>query len=190
MEIYTKPRDFAVVLFGPLHPLSSHLGKASCTSRHIIVCVVTYIWGTISVDITSSARIFKLLMSSRIDSSLCSLAGRYNNPIPSRFLARLDSLKIPALIKPWRKESVERLQEPNKGQCGANILFLTDPVFVNLSRSTRNRCLAWRNRFLGSLNVYKYGLCAYESTYAGFTSFPAWGNLCKEISYSSPSAVS
>jgi hypothetical protein len=30
-------------------------------------------------------------------SSLCSLAGRYDNPIPPRFLAPIDSLKIPAL---------------------------------------------------------------------------------------------
>ena len=29
--------------------------------------------------------------------SLCSLAGRYDNPVPSRFLAPIDCLKIPAL---------------------------------------------------------------------------------------------
>ncbi len=29
--------------------------------------------------------------------SLCSLAGRYDNPIPPRFLAPIDSLKVPAL---------------------------------------------------------------------------------------------
>jgi hypothetical protein len=29
-------------------------------------------------------------------SSLCSLAGRYDNPIPPRFLASIESLKIPA----------------------------------------------------------------------------------------------
>jgi hypothetical protein len=29
--------------------------------------------------------------------SLCSLAGRYDNPIPTRFLASIDCLKIPAL---------------------------------------------------------------------------------------------
>jgi hypothetical protein len=29
--------------------------------------------------------------------SLCNLAGRYDNPIPPRFLAPIDSLKIPAL---------------------------------------------------------------------------------------------
>jgi hypothetical protein len=30
--------------------------------------------------------------------SRCSLAGRYDNPIPTRFLARKDCLKIPALV--------------------------------------------------------------------------------------------
>ncbi len=29
--------------------------------------------------------------------SLCSLAGRYNNPIPTGFLAPIDCLKIPTL---------------------------------------------------------------------------------------------
>ncbi len=29
--------------------------------------------------------------------SLCSLADRYDNPIPPRFLAPIDSLKIPAM---------------------------------------------------------------------------------------------
>ena len=29
--------------------------------------------------------------------SLCSLSGRYDNPIPTRFLAPIDCLKIPAL---------------------------------------------------------------------------------------------
>ena len=29
--------------------------------------------------------------------SLCSLAGRYDNPLPPQFLAPVDSLKIPAL---------------------------------------------------------------------------------------------
>ncbi len=31
--------------------------------------------------------------------SLCSLAGRYDNPIPPRFLAPIDFLKIPALAR-------------------------------------------------------------------------------------------
>ncbi len=43
------------------------------------------------------AGIFKLLWSPGIDSaSLCSLAGRYDNPIPTRFLAPKDCSKIPA----------------------------------------------------------------------------------------------
>ncbi len=46
------------------------------------------------------ARIFKLLRSPRIDSKepilpgLCSLAGRYDNPIPTRFLVPIDCLKF------------------------------------------------------------------------------------------------
>jgi hypothetical protein len=30
--------------------------------------------------------------------SLCSLAGRYDNPIPNRFLTPIDCFKIPALV--------------------------------------------------------------------------------------------
>ncbi len=46
------------------------------------------------------ARIFKLLKSPRIDPKepIHSLAGRYDNPIPSRFLAPIDCLQIPAQI--------------------------------------------------------------------------------------------
>ncbi len=33
--------------------------------------------------------------------SLCSLAGRYANPIPIRFLAPIDCLKVPALSSYW-----------------------------------------------------------------------------------------
>jgi hypothetical protein len=49
--------------------------------------------------INSRARIFKLLRSPRIDSKewLYSLAGRYDTPIPIRFLAPIDCLKIQAL---------------------------------------------------------------------------------------------
>jgi hypothetical protein len=50
------------------------------------------------------ARIFKCFMDpmNRFQgiksASLCSLAGRYDNPIPTRFLAPIDCLKIPALF--------------------------------------------------------------------------------------------
>ncbi len=39
--------------------------------------------------------------------SLCSLAGRYDNPIPTRFLAPIDCLKMPALngvVGTWTKQ--------------------------------------------------------------------------------------
>jgi hypothetical protein len=44
--------------------------------------------------------------------SLCSLAGRYDNPIPTRFLAPVDCLKIPALLlellAPWIPDESSR----------------------------------------------------------------------------------
>ncbi len=47
----------------------------------------------------SRARCFKLLRRAGIDStSLCSLAGRYDNPIPNRFLAPIDCSNIPAQV--------------------------------------------------------------------------------------------
>jgi hypothetical protein len=39
----------------------------------------------------------------RNSASLCSLTGRYVNPIPPRFLAPIDSLKIPAQNKQMRE---------------------------------------------------------------------------------------
>jgi hypothetical protein len=60
------------------------------------------------------------------------LAGWYDNPIPTRFLAPIDCFKIPA----------------------------PEPEFVNiLSSPGIDSQPGWRNRFLGYLNVYKYGLC-------------------------------
>ncbi len=44
--------------------------------------------------------ILKLLRSPGIDSvSLCRQAGRYDNPVSTRFLAPIDCSKIPALFK-------------------------------------------------------------------------------------------
>ncbi len=46
-----------------------------------------------------SGGIFKLIRSRRIDSaSLCSLAGRYDYPIPTLFLATVPSSKFPAQL--------------------------------------------------------------------------------------------
>jgi hypothetical protein len=39
--------------------------------------------------------------------SLCSLAGRYDIPIPPRFLAPVDSIKIPAQIVQVGQEQVQ-----------------------------------------------------------------------------------
>jgi hypothetical protein len=44
--------------------------------------------------------------------SLCSLAGRYDNPIPPRFLAPIDCLKIPARIFSIRKSLAGRYDNP------------------------------------------------------------------------------
>ncbi len=40
--------------------------------------------------------------------SLCSLAGRYDNPIPTRFLAPMDCFKIPALGNRWWSQDANR----------------------------------------------------------------------------------
>jgi hypothetical protein len=37
--------------------------------------------------------------------SLCSLAGRYDNPIPPQFLAPIDFLKIPALCGVYQRHT-------------------------------------------------------------------------------------
>jgi hypothetical protein len=44
--------------------------------------------------------------------SLCSLAGRYDNPIPPRFLALIDCLKIPALVPSLRKSILSQVCLP------------------------------------------------------------------------------
>jgi hypothetical protein len=38
--------------------------------------------------------------------SVCILAGRYDNPISTRFLAPIDRLKIPAQSSPWNRRTV------------------------------------------------------------------------------------
>ncbi len=40
----------------------------------------------------------RIRVQGTFSASLCSLAGRYDNPIPTRFLARIDCSKIPALL--------------------------------------------------------------------------------------------
>jgi hypothetical protein len=52
--------------------------------------------------------------------SLCSLADRYDNPIPTRFLAPIDCLKIPALVQGNVSVCVsKRLREERRSQIRA-----------------------------------------------------------------------
>jgi hypothetical protein len=57
--------------------------------------------------------------------SLCSLAGRYDNPIPPRFLAPIDSLKIPALKEAQSQLASypfgERFRSPNRKSGGCRL---------------------------------------------------------------------
>jgi hypothetical protein len=69
-----------------------------CTSVELMLGVLK----SFRIGVLIWAGIFKLLWSPGIDSTesippACSPAGRYENPIPTRFLASIDYLKIPAL---------------------------------------------------------------------------------------------
>jgi hypothetical protein len=120
--------------------------------------------------------------------SLCSLAGRYENPIPPRCLAPIDFLKIPALVSISRSQFLVRINsvvELILGRGGErridSLETIPEPVFLNLLRDSgidsqpggpvQQPYLSYRpamqhrlaesnprNRFLVSLNVYKYGL--------------------------------
>ncbi len=76
------------------------------------------------------ARIFKLFKKPQnrfqgINSaSLCSLAGSYDNPVPSRFLASRDCLKIPAQLC-----SVHERRKTGKLHFNAHILISALPNF-------------------------------------------------------------
>jgi hypothetical protein len=66
----------------------------------------------IGAAVTVRDGIFNLLRSTGIDSiSLCRLAGRYDNPIPTRFIASIDSTKIPAQA---RYKPIVTHRRPNK----------------------------------------------------------------------------
>ncbi len=79
--------------------------KPLCTEVTLICCVVASFTLSCLCPATQTARngICKPLRRPGIDSNesipgfLCSLGGRYDNPIPTRFLALIDCSKIPAL---------------------------------------------------------------------------------------------
>ncbi len=67
----------------------------------IVLIIILFIFMTgslnLQIRVYTGAGILKLLRSPGIDSaSLCSLAGRYDNPIPNRFLAPIDCYKTQA----------------------------------------------------------------------------------------------
>ncbi len=76
----------------------------------------------------SRGGIFKLLRSPRIDSAiLCSLAGRYDNPIPARFLTPIDCYKIRALVPGFRiRIDLMRIRIQNFSNCGSGF-WIPDP---------------------------------------------------------------
>jgi hypothetical protein len=83
--------------------------------------------------------------------SLCSLAGRYDNPIPPRFLAPIDFLKIPAQFTDlYRARICKRLWRP-----GIDAEESIPPAYVAWRAGTTNRVVVPArqagNRFLGSL---------------------------------------
>ncbi len=69
-------------------------------------------------------------------SSLCSLAGRYENPIPTRFLAPIDCLKIPAqcaqFVSPYFFLSMRQLLGNQKQTNLTNLLYSKNKAICSI----------------------------------------------------------
>ncbi len=84
--------------------------KTSFFLLFLLTSIALYHSSALGKDRRTGAGIFKRFMEPRNrfqgtnSASLCSLAGRYDNPIPPRFLAPIDSLKIPARFFFFRKK--------------------------------------------------------------------------------------
>ena len=82
--------------------------------------------------------------------SLCSLVGRYDNPIPTRFLAPIDCLKIPALyasatgrirMKPLSFAGL--LKVPKREIFVTELIILSHPICIgDLRTKAKNRLFA------------------------------------------------
>jgi hypothetical protein len=120
--------------------------------------------------------------------SLCSLAGRYDNPIPTQFLAPIDCSKIPARL--WRLYispvlniiytfSLSKSQSPSAGsRAGSPVSVLTSPIrslcwagrgYAGWEQNQIPRTAAFvtfsRNSNTFARAVYKFGLtihCVYS----------------------------
>jgi hypothetical protein len=76
--------------------------------------------------------------------SLCSLAGRYDNPIPPRFLAPINCLKIPAQVRQHQQTQQEHQgSNPSRNVCNSRSAFSLETIMLLLIKYIlRNMCLA------------------------------------------------
>ncbi len=95
-------------------------------SGHNLVIFQTWV-STYNVYITNQSPYFFTFMGPRNrfqgmnSASLCSLAGRYDNPIPPRFLAPIDCLNIPAQFQTtFAQRQGGRVKSVSRGGCMVN----------------------------------------------------------------------
>jgi hypothetical protein len=96
--------------------------------------------------------------------SLFSLAGRYDNPIPTRFLARIDCLTIPALDRTVLGKRNLRIY--SSSMCSMELCVLSCPVSRGLL--TLDGTDGWTTRLAQSCLFHRPLL------------FPSWWMECKK----------
>ncbi len=76
--------------------------------------------------------------------SLCSPAGRYDNPIPTRFLAAIESLKIPAHFSSrnvfWLGYTCKKMTEKEEKFCREPVTYEGKTVHVVFKYLSRTAC--------------------------------------------------
>ncbi len=115
--------------------------------------------------------------------SLCSLAGRYDNPLPPRFLAPIDSLKISALAgrygykkrrisyrfsNPLKKQNLTNTSKRRKAYISVTILFIhiSNGFEISIKMSVfLKTLLIFGNNFLFTYNIHF---------------FETWRQMCKK----------
>ncbi len=119
------------------------LYESSCTRNPTLSFIATPILpDSSSHDSSTRARICKLLRSPGINSaSLCSMVDWCDNPIPTRFLAPLECLKIPAQTQTIQ-ETVSKMQSPSINHVAAEN-FLRECPFIHLHPKWHAPRLAW-----------------------------------------------
>jgi hypothetical protein len=110
---------------------------------------------------------------------LCSLAGRYENPIPPRCLAPIDFLKIPALatytgfirgiLRGVRcTKSLRVLFLHRRSPSWTTLVLYSRAVFIFNEPTFRLAEFIPRNRFRGPIHVEKYQLWVRKSILSWF----------------------